>query len=755
MQRRTFLRATVVAAGATLAKCADDPKPTASATDAGADASATADTGAADAAAIDGSSETAGDAAAAGGGDKAFFPQSICSGDPRADGAIVWVRAVDPAKPTADVALELSVATDKEFKTLVQFGGKPSKGITATANHDGCAKVRLTGLAPATLYWYRFATADGAHKTAVGRFKTAAAATTDVAVKFAVVSCQDFNGKYYNSYARLNQEDLDFVVHLGDYVYETTGNPEFQDKTPDRVVKFSDPASAIAFNANTKDAFFAAKSLSNYRDLYKVYRSDADMQQMHERFAMIAIWDDHEFSDDCWQTNATYFDGTKDENDPARRTAADQAWFEYMPVDFAAGADFEFDPKAAFPNNLKIYRDFKFGKHLHLAMTDLRRYRSDHVVPEDALPGAIALDDEALKLYAGKVPDDAQPYVKIDDFDGGKYAKFFKDNAKDLKISAATVTGPVSALWINARLKDLAKVVGAPPTIADAELAKMLKGVSFQQMLKLSGYSALGTRYLVTRTPFELYAKMRWAQTKGASEQAMGDEQQAWFVKSMSEAAQTWKVWGNEYTLQRREIDLSGIGSLPAAFRQRFLLSAEDWDGMPNRRDQILEALAKIVNSVVVSGDIHAFFAGTPMRDGDATQKVVEFVTGAISSGTYQTLLIRQANSDQALRDAGAANLAYTANNFLLGVGTAPVNPNLGYCRVDLNGFMVMQADGAHMTATFYQIEEGDLSKRQPDDKLKTLFKTVEFRTPAGTRDLQQNMQGTWKTWNPAKFEWK
>ncbi|MBM4343726.1 MAG: alkaline phosphatase D family protein [Deltaproteobacteria bacterium] len=745
MQRRAFLQTTVVAAGAVLARCGDDPKPTAA-------ADASGDGGPGDAAVA---GETQADAAGATGPDKAWFPQSVCSGDPRSESAIVWTRAVDASKPGADIALQLVVATDKDLKNVVQLGGKAAQSVTAKAAHDGCVRVKVTGLQAGTTYWYRFASADGAHHTATGRFKTAPKADADVAVKFAVVSCQDYNGKYYNSYARLIKEDVDFFVHLGDYVYETTGNPEFQNVTADRVVIFSDTAGAIAFGPKDKPTYYAAKSLSNYRDLYKTYRGDPDMQKMHESAAMIAVWDDHEFSDDCWQTQATYFDGQKDENDPGRRANADQAWFEYMPVDYPAGADFEFDPKAAFPGNLRIYRDFDFGKHLHLAMTDLRRYRADHVVPEDALPGGVALLQEELQALAGKVPELAQPYLDIDAHDGGKYAKFFKDNAATLKISAAKVKGPVAVPWINARLKDLEKTPGAPAPIADADAAKLPKGLSFGQMLKFSGYGALGSRYLVTRTPFELYAKAQWDKTKGESEQILGADQEKWFLDSMTKATQTWKVWGNEYTLQRREIDLSALASLPEAFRQRFLLSAEDWDGAPNRRDKILAALAKVPNSVVVSGDIHAFFAGTPMLDSDPTQKVVEFVTGAISSGTYQTLLLRQASSDPDLKAAGADGLAMLANNFLLGIGTGPVNPNLGYCHVEWNGFMVLQAAGDYLSTTFWQAEESVASKRQPDDKLDGLFAPAEFRTKAGSRDLEHKIKGAWKTWDPKAYDWK
>ena len=111
---------------------------------------------------------------------------------------------------------------------------------------------------------------------------------------------------------------------------------------------------ALTFNAGTDNEYQAAQSLDNYRDLYRIYRGDKDLQAVHETLAMIAIPDDHEYSDDCWGANATYFDGKSDEHDLKRRANADQAWFEYMPVDYPTDADFVFDPAAAFPDSTRL-----------------------------------------------------------------------------------------------------------------------------------------------------------------------------------------------------------------------------------------------------------------------------------------------------------------------------------------------------------------------------------------------------------------
>ena len=127
-----------------------------------------------------------------------------------------------------------------------------------------------------------------------GRTKTAPAADSTREVKFAYVSCQDYIGRYFNTYLKLLDEDLDFIVHLGDYIYETTGNPQFQTPSDDRKMVFDDIAGAIE-RGEGDNRYYSAASLDNYRQIYKTIRNDEVIQQIHESFPMIAIWDDHEF----------------------------------------------------------------------------------------------------------------------------------------------------------------------------------------------------------------------------------------------------------------------------------------------------------------------------------------------------------------------------------------------------------------------------------------------------------------------------
>ena len=326
MKRRTFLKTTVATAGGLLLGVGcSSPSPPESSGDSGFQDTQGADLPS-DAVLADGTSPLE--------LGEQYFPQSLMSGDPTATSVILWTRFFDAGFADADVALKLHVAVDESFETLVELDGEGALDVSAEASSDHCVKVAVRGLNPATTYYYRFSVdLEGqTYVTRTGRTKTAPAPDADVKVRFAYVSCQDYNGRYYNPYVRLAEADVDFIVHLGDYVYETTGNPEFQN-TEGRRVEFTNEADAIVFHEGEESEYHAAKSLSNYRDLYKIYRSDEAIQRVHELFPMICIWDDHEFSNDAYGATATYFDDTVDETDVPRKKAANQAYYEYMPID--------------------------------------------------------------------------------------------------------------------------------------------------------------------------------------------------------------------------------------------------------------------------------------------------------------------------------------------------------------------------------------------------------------------------------------
>ncbi|WP_394828980.1 alkaline phosphatase D family protein [Pendulispora albinea] len=307
------------------------------------------------------------------------FPQGLASGDPKDSSVVFWSRVV-PASgadaTTGSIAVRLEVSTSSDFSSFVA-----QVNLTATADYDFTVRAKVTQLKPDTVYYYRFAA--GKSVSEVARSKTAPLATTaNERVRFAWFTCQDWSVNHWEAMRLLAQEDLDFVVHVGDYIYETVG-ADFQTGKVDpkhAVIKLPDglPGKGGGVYANT---------VNDYRTLYRTYKSDARLQAIHQKFPVIAIWDDHEFSDDCWQDHQTYTNENKQET--ARRRNATQAWAEYTPIDFG---DVSFDLKASGHQNIRIYRDFRFGKLVHLLMTDERLYRDDHVVDERVVAGELGHD---------------------------------------------------------------------------------------------------------------------------------------------------------------------------------------------------------------------------------------------------------------------------------------------------------------------------------------------------------------------------
>ena len=277
------------------------------------------------------------------------FPQSVASGDPQPNGITLWTRIACTAT-SARVAIEIS--SDRSFS------GQTLRGVTVDTNaqRDYTVKAKITSpeLKPFQTYYYRFIYNGTASPT--GRFKTLPAPNANVdRVRFAYVSCSDYTNGYFNAYAYLAQEDVDFVVHLGDYIYETVNDPSFQNAQVRRIQLPS---------GNSQ-----AETLEDYRFLYKTYKSDPNLQRVHESFAFINIWDDHEFANDCYQIYDTDSVNEPQNRAPNRRQAASQAWVEYTPASISFDADKE--PLTA----LRIYRSFAFGNLLELVMTDERLYR--------------------------------------------------------------------------------------------------------------------------------------------------------------------------------------------------------------------------------------------------------------------------------------------------------------------------------------------------------------------------------------------
>jgi alkaline phosphatase D len=536
----------------------------------------------------------------------AYFPQSVASGDPRPDSVVFWTRLVDPDGPERP-RVTLVVARDPELEDVVY-----ERSLVAHPRHDGCVKHRVTGLSAGRHYWYRFVYSndDGVASSNVGRTKTAPAATSNVPVRWAFFSCQDYVGRWYNSYVHLlehygpdEESDLDFLVFLGDYIYENTGDPSFQTPGAERGFVFADIAGAIRRGTAT-EPFYSAKSLANYRTLYKVYRSDRMLQRLHERFPMIAVWDDHEFSDDSHGATGTYFNGRRNELDAPRRRNAEQAFFEYMPCEVGLDAQgfLAIENGDLYPNT-RIYDRFRFGANCEVFLTDLRTYRPDHLIPEDAFPGTVILD-ETMAGPAGVEPyvdfrSRAEPHATLNALVRPTYQaivtgmlqqedpeRFANDPAAAGKLAGELTAGKQAARFINGVFEG----AQLPPPIDLATQAILPRGLAYVTLGKQSIFDSVGSRYAVSHDLLPVVD----AVTGYGLDDLLGAPQRAWLEAGVSGSGARWKIIGNSVSAVPMIFDFTNPAiplptGFPDSLRARLQLNADQWDGFPTAKREFLK----------------------------------------------------------------------------------------------------------------------------------------------------------------------
>ena len=199
------------------------------------------------------------------------FTLGIASGDPLPDSVVLWTRlAPDPlhggGMPPEPVAVDWEIAEDEKLARVVQRGTAQARPEFAHAVH-----VDVRGLQPARWYWYRFRA--GGVESPIGRTRTAPPAGAAVPrLSFAFASCQHYEQGYYVAYRHMAQENLDLVVHLGDYIYE----------------------GAIRTDRVRRHNSDEIQTLTDYRNRYALYKGDPDLQRAHALFPWIITWDDHE-----------------------------------------------------------------------------------------------------------------------------------------------------------------------------------------------------------------------------------------------------------------------------------------------------------------------------------------------------------------------------------------------------------------------------------------------------------------------------
>jgi alkaline phosphatase D len=283
------------------------------------------------------------------------FTLGIASGDPLPDGVVLWTRlaisplTADGGMPKAAVPVHWEVAEDELFKNVVRKGSE-----TALPDDVHSVHAEVNGLAPDRWYYYRFRA--GGFESAVGRTKTAPKVGAAVdRMRFAFISCQNIEHGYYNAYKDMTEQDLDLIVHLGDYIYDG------------KIAKDSVRPLPQATTEMRGDL----ANLAQYRLRYSLYKMDGQLQAAHAAFPWLVTLDDHEVDGNSWS------EGSKAVHDKAKflllRAAGLRAYWEHMPL-----------RKPQKPNGIDmlLYRRLAFGELAEFHVLDTRQYRDEQTTCE-------------------------------------------------------------------------------------------------------------------------------------------------------------------------------------------------------------------------------------------------------------------------------------------------------------------------------------------------------------------------------------
>jgi alkaline phosphatase D len=275
--------------------------------------------------------------------DLAPFFHGVASGDPLHDRVIIWTRVTPEEVNNDPIEVSWRVALDTNMTDVVSSGT-----FTTDQSRDYTVKVDVTGLNSSTCYYYDFEV--NSSFSAIGRMLTADSGPNEN-VRFAVVSCSNYQYGFFNAYRAIaNRNDINAVLHLGDYIYEYgaggySANIDGRDHEPENEIV----------------------TLEDYRLRYSHYRLDHDLQEIHRQYPFICVWDDHESANDSWVDGAENHDATSQGPWLERKNNSIQAYFEWLPI-----------RENAFDNS--IYRKIEYGNLINLYMLDTRLEGRDEQV---------------------------------------------------------------------------------------------------------------------------------------------------------------------------------------------------------------------------------------------------------------------------------------------------------------------------------------------------------------------------------------
>jgi alkaline phosphatase D len=625
-----------------------------------------------------------------------LYPQGVASGDPHADSVLLWTRHPAP-QGTKPQQLEVEVAEDPDFAHVVA-----TARTTVSAETDWTCRVLAAGLQPSREYWYRFGDASG-RASRIGRTRTASAAHDPRPIRFAFVSCQNVTQGACNTYRRMLFDDerraaddrIEFVLHLGDFVYEVVWYPEDRPRgVYDRRLR-----DIVRYPAGEKIAdFHVPTTVEDYRTLYRAYLSDPDLQDARARWPFVCVWDNHEFSWKGWQTQQEFGSGAR----PAqtRKVAANQVWFEYQParvaqrhrvstdrfvppiVEDAPITRFDEEGLGQENNNLSaiesltVYRTSRWGRNVELFITDNRSFRSQPVTqhsdfaPFRASGFPFFLSQDVVEILdAGRTYDEGKP----------------------------------------------------PDTIrfGNGDLPNPRKHSPAQSML--------------------------------------GRRQKAWLKDRLQASTAPWKLWGNSVAGLNWRTDLQNLPPefprWPASGYAQ--LGDDDWSGYYTERNEILDFVhsRSIFGFVSIAGDRHAFMSGllsVSLPPKPFTPVAAEFVVGSVSAPglaeaakyvvtrdhPVRALYVHESRRDASVVSALNVSIRHGVRASLtldetgseaaaLGASNPDVSPHLSFVDAGGHGYASVRADEHAIDVEFVCIP-APLERSDTDDGGPIVYRLVQ-----------------------------
>ncbi len=262
------------------------------------------------------------------------FYHGVASGDPSADGVVIWTR-ITPDDMGQTIEGNWLIAEDPDMENILLEGE-----FTTDASKDFTVKIEVSDLESDETYYYVFRTGD--KFSLIGRTKTLAQNADHL--RFAVVSCSNYQAGYFNAYQRIaERNDLDALIHLGDYIYEYADQVYGDENL--FVDRQLDPLEEII-------------DLEDYRIRYSNYHLDTQLIRIHQQHPIIAVWDDHESANDAYTDGAENHTEGDEGSWDERKANARQVYFEWMPI--------------RDNDNQSVYRTFKYGDLADLTMIDTR-----------------------------------------------------------------------------------------------------------------------------------------------------------------------------------------------------------------------------------------------------------------------------------------------------------------------------------------------------------------------------------------------